>query len=169
MKYKETRGTIRSGDVLAWSHSRWRSFYDFKVQLVRIFTQSEYCHVGIAWCVAERVFILESVSAGVRIYPLSKECPFYWIPMSLDWTQGAEEFALAQVGEPYSQLEAVLAFFDKDDKDNLDIWECAKFVKAVLHKLMPTILPCRATPSAVVLDLQRLGRPVMYVEADDAE
>ena len=167
MKYEgEARAAIRSGDVLAWSHSKWRSWYDFKVQMVRVFTQSEYCHVGLAWVIAERVFILESVTAGVRLFPLSKELPCYWIPTSLDWTEQGEEFALAQLGEPYSQFQAMLAFFDKDDKSDQSIWECAKYVQAVLAKL-GVDLPGRATPSAVVLDLQRRGYPVMLMEADD--
>lgn len=47
-KYAESRDSIRTGDLLAWSHRGIKSFYDFKVWLVRLFTQSEYTHVGVA-------------------------------------------------------------------------------------------------------------------------
>lgn len=164
MNYVEARAAIRSGDVLAWTHRGWRSWYDFKVQMVRVFTQSEYCHVGVAWVVAGRVFILEAVSAGIRLFPLSRELPFYWIPTSADWTEKAEEYALDQLGDPYSQWLAVQSFFGREDKDDEGTWQCAKYTKAVLQRIGIT-LPGRATPSCVVRDLQALGHPVFLVEA----
>lgn len=158
------REKIKSGDVLAWSHKGWNSWYNLKVALVRMFTRSEYSHVGIAWVIANRVFIIEAVSAGTRIFPLSKELPFYWIPTALDWTQEVEEFALAHVGEAYSQWDAVLAFFGcintKDKK-----WECAEFVQVILKELKIQ-LPNKATPSEVIQDLQRLGYPLYFVLAE---
>ena len=71
-KYSEYRDQIKSGDLLAWSHRGFRSWHDFKVQAVRLFTQSEYSHVGIAWVVGGRVFVIEAVEPRVRIFPLSK-------------------------------------------------------------------------------------------------
>ncbi len=168
MKYIDARLAIRSGDALAWTHRGWNSWYDFKVQMVRVFTQSEYCHVGIAWVVAGRVFILEAVTAGIRIFPLSKELPFYWIPTSADWTETVEQYAMDQMGEPYSQWLAVQSFLGRENKSDEGTWQCAKYAKAVLTRLGFS-LPGRATPSEVVHDLQALDRPVFLVEADDAK
>ena len=50
MKYINFRENIVSGDLLAWTHHGWNSWYNFQIQMVRAFTQSEYSHVGIAWC-----------------------------------------------------------------------------------------------------------------------
>lgn len=36
MKYKEIRPLIKSGDILAWSHRGWKSWYDIKIQFVRM-------------------------------------------------------------------------------------------------------------------------------------
>jgi hypothetical protein len=142
VKYADARSKIKSGDVLAWSHLGWGSWYAIQIQLVRIFTRSEYSHVGIAWCVGERVFVLEAVTAGVRIFPLSKSLPFFLLP----WRRLTDDqlvFALDKIAQRYSKIEAIKAFFGVNDKTDLE-WQCAEYVASVLG------LPCEATPSAVV-------------------
>ena len=109
MRYAAARRRIRSGDLLAWSHRGWGSWYDLQIQAVRMFTRSEYCHVGLAWNVGGRMFVLEAVSAGVRIFPLSRLMPCYWLPLAAAWDGTVEEIALAHVGERYSKWQAVLA------------------------------------------------------------
>lgn len=140
--YSEYRDLIRSGDILAWSHKGMRNFYDFKVWLVRLFTRSAYTHVGIAWVVGKRVFILEAVGAGVRIYPLSLELPFYHVPWDF-LTEAKLELALSKAGQRYSYWECVKAYFRLNDKNDNN-WECAEYV-CVVHNL-----PCGATPAAVI-------------------
>jgi hypothetical protein len=132
MKYEAAREKIKSGDLLAWSHRGWRSWYDIQIQLVRFFTQSEYSHVGIAWVVCGRVLVIEAVTPKVRIYPLSKLGDFYWVPYSEPWTVDDEEIALSYVGTEYSKLEALAAFFGAS-------WEptgmqCAKLVATLRSK-----------------------------------
>ncbi len=142
MRYENLREHIKTGDVLAFTHKSWKSWYDVKVQLVRFFTQSEYSHVGLAWCANGRVFVMESVTGGIRIIPLSKCLPCYHLTMP-ELTQEQLEKAFSVMGEPYSQWQAVQAFFgDIDNTDNQ--WECAEFVKVVSK------LACKATPTAVV-------------------
>jgi len=135
MDYAEARPKIKTGDLLAWTHRGWRTWYDWKIQAVRILTRSEYCHVGIAWVVeeADRVYILESVVPKVRIYPLSLELPFFWIPMGKELSREAMEFAQAQVGEPYSQIRAALAFLGLLDRGDQNKWECAEYAAKVLE------------------------------------
>ena len=105
MIYLDARPLIRSGDLLAWSarESPWASWHAFKIWLVRLFTRSEFSHVGTAWCVGERVFVIEAVRPAVRIMPLSKTPSFYWLPLHAAWGYRALNYALAKVGEPYSQ------------------------------------------------------------------
>ena len=164
MNYKQVRDRIKSGDLLAWSHKSWSSWYDIKVQLVRFFTQSEYCHVGLAWVVAGRVFVIESVIPKVRIVPLSNNLPFYWVPTETPWLPETEEFALSQVGVgTYSQLEAVLAQLGKPTPESNGKWECAKFVNALLTMDGLAFDNIRDTPTATVERAQSLGYPCYFV------
>lgn len=133
MNYKDYRKRIQSGDLIAWSHHGFKSFYDFQVQMVRAFTQSEYSHVGIAWRISGRLFILEAVVPCVRIFPLSLCESFYHIDMDKGLHYDAEEFALSQIGEPYSKWEAIKAFLGQVRKGDSGTWQCAKYAAEVLR------------------------------------
>jgi hypothetical protein len=136
MDYQDIRPLIKSGDALAWTHRGWGSWHDIKIQLVRMFTRSEFAHVAVAWVVGGRVFALEAVQPCVRIYPLSQLGDFYHLPtqstsfIKATWTDDVETFALSKVGQLYSQWQAVLAFFGLSKADRK--WECAEYAKAVL-------------------------------------
>jgi hypothetical protein len=157
MDYVEGRNEIKSGDLLAFTHVGWKSWRDIKIQIVRMFTKSEYSHVGVAWVVGGRVFVLEAVVPLIRIYPLSKCGNFYHIPMDLNWTPDVEGFALSKVGEEYSQFEAILASIDKLEQGANNKWECAEYVKAVFGKA-GVVLNGEATPTDVVRSAQELGK-----------
>lgn len=156
MKYKDLRDTIKTGDVLAFTHKSWKSWYDVKVQLVRFFTQSEYSHVGLAWCANGRVFIMESVTGGIRIVPMSKYLPCYHLNMP-ELTPEQIETAFSVMGEPYSQWQAVQAFFGKNDNKDHS-WQCAEFVSVVAN------LDCKATPTAVVDHCLSAGATLTKIE-----
>jgi hypothetical protein len=126
MNYQDARPDIKSGDLLAWSHRSWRSWYDIKIQIVRFFTQSEYSHVGVAWVVGNRILVIEAVMPKVRIYPLSSLGTFYWVPGFLRWDDSMETKALDYVGTEYSQTEAVAAYFERSIHP--DAMQCAKLV-----------------------------------------
>jgi len=134
MTYQEVRDRIQSGDLIGQSHRGWGSWYDIQIQLVRAFTQSEFSHVGCAWVVGGRVFILEAVGSGVRIFPLSQAGDFYLIPFGGRWTTEAEQFALAQIGEPYSKWQAIKAFFGWVKPGDTGRWMCAKYVNETLRR-----------------------------------
>ena len=161
MKYSEARSEIKSGDLLAWGHERWGSWYDFKVQAVRMFTRSEYCHVAVAWVVAGRVLVLEAVQPRIRIFPLSSLLPFYWVPLRTVWTEEAEQFALERVGEPYSEWQGVLAYLGRLGAGQDRLWQCAEYALEVLENAsVPLAAP--ATPSAVVRAAQALPGTVLH-------
>ena len=138
MNYLDIRDQIKSGDVIAQSHRQWGTLHDLQVQAVRIATMSEYSHVGIAWVVAGRVFILEAVSAVVRIFPLSRAGDFFLLDRGL-WSDEAEARAMKHVGAPYSKIDAVRSFFGLSD-DTDDAWFCSEYVCSVLgiHLDKPT-------------------------------
>lgn len=164
MKYSDVRPLIRSGDLLAWSHGGWSSWHDWQVQGVRIFTRSEYSHVAVAWVVGGRVFVIESVVGGIRIFPLSRLTPFFWLSMGAPWAQATEEYALAHIGEPYSKLECIKAYFEPLTLDGH--WECAKWAMAVLAQ-DGINLGDKSTPADVVrAAMERYNVPLVSVSGD---
>ena len=164
MKYSHARPMIRSGDILAWSHRGIRSWHDLKVWFVRLFQRSEYSHVGTAWVVGSRVFVIEAVMPKVRIYPLSKLGDFYWLSMSAYWRKATETLALSFVGDDYSQMQAMVSPFITPPND--DRWECAELVATVARQ-DSIDLGAVYTPSEVVLAAQKRGALLTYVEGGE--
>lgn len=163
MFYAQARNRIRSGDLLAWSGRGWSSWADWQIQAIRIFGRTEYSHVGVAWVIAGRVFVIEAVGAGVRIYPLSRAAPFYWLPLGAAWTQGVETLALERVGDRYSKWDAVRAFFGALPIGSDSRWECAELTLVIL-RAAGVDLGARAVPSDLVEQALRRGAPCYLVE-----
>lgn len=163
MKYVEVREQIKTGDMLAWSAGSWKNWHDVQVNLVRVFTRSEFSHVGLALVGAGRVFVLEAVGSGVRIFPLSRELPFWWVPRPREIGAGAVDFAFERVGEAYSKWQAIKAFLGSLTAGEDDRWECAEYVLAVLARDGER-LNAAATPAAVMHVVAREWGPIFYVE-----
>ena len=168
MKYSEIRHNIKSGDIIALSHYKWASLYDLQVQAVRLFTQSEYCHVGLVWKIGGRLFVIESVTPKIRIKPLSHfvKDSFYWMPMKANICNDELEFALEKIGEgEYSKWQAIKGQLNllKIGKDNN--WQCAEFL-IECRKRSGVMLGDKATPSAIVKAVQALGRPVYLIDKE---
>lgn len=164
MKYSDIRSEIKSGDVLAWTHRSWKTFYDLQVQAVRFATQSEYCHVATAWVEGGRVWVIESVSPLVRIIPLSNVAGdgFYWLPMGDEMTTSELEFSLSKVGNgEYSKMLGVKAHLSEIDINDETSWQCAKFVIASKRK-SNIDLGTKATPTAVVRVAQEIHSAPCY-------
>lgn len=150
MQYAIARKHIKTGDILAWSHRGWHSWYDFQIQLVRMFTRSEYSHVGIAWVAHERVFVIEAVGSGVRIFPLSNQLPCYWLGNQQSLQPHVLEWLMAQVGFAYeSKLKMVWSFLTGHKLKSNQRWQCSELVNMALV-LNAQNLQCDDTPSAVV-------------------
>lgn len=129
MLYDEIRGQIKNGDILAWSGGGWGSWREIKISIVRIWTRSEYSHIGIAYVDKGRVFVLEAVAIdGVRIAPLSEDLPFYYIPCRKALSEKAMEYAFSKIGEKYSTWQAILGGLNllRNGKDKK--WQCAEYL-----------------------------------------
>ena len=163
MKYDIARSEIRTGDLLAWSHGGWGSWHDIQVLLVRAFTRSEFSHVGLALVGAGRVFILEAVGAGVRLWPLSRELPFYWIRRPRELGGEAVDFAFDRLGDRYSRLQAIAAFLEVLQFGEDDVWQCAEYVIRVLEA-DGEVLTNVATPTGVVKAAMQRWGSLTYVE-----
>lgn len=165
MNYTEARPKIKSGDLLAWSHLGWSSWYDIQIQTVRAVTESEYSHVGMAWVVGDRVFVIESVTPVVRIVPLSNllKDGVYWIPLDTPISDEELAFALSKVGNGrYSKWQAILSQLKKLKIGADDLWECAEFI-IECRKRSGVILGNVATPAEVVKAAQSLGKPLYFI------
>jgi hypothetical protein len=151
MQYAEKRHEIKTGDVLAWSSNC------IQCKIVRAWTGETYSHVGIAWVIAGRVLILEAVTSGIRIFPLSKELPSYWIPIPPELKIDINvliETALSHMGEPYSRWQAIRAGFGL--KTSGTSWQCASFTMKCLAAA-GLVIDCDETPGKLIEKLQELG------------
>lgn len=154
---------IQSGDLIAFSHEGWGSWSDIESQIVRMLTRSEYSHVGIvAPEMSGRCMLFEAVIPKVRVFPLSKLLPFYWIQIGSPLNQEAEEFAFSRVGEEYSKLEAIRGYFNstKDDR----FWQCAEYSRGILgfNKSLPVGI--KATPTSLVKGCLSAGHSLILVK-----
>jgi hypothetical protein len=150
MKYSEIRETIKTGDLIAWSEAGdWSSWRNWQLNFVRMGTMSEYNHVGIAYVIGGRVFVVDAVVPNVRIFPLSKLTPFRYIRTPFIFDNYVEEFMLLHVGTPYSKWEAFKAAFTSDT-NNDKVIQCAKLVNKVFGQINPRYLSIRDTPHATV-------------------
>jgi len=136
--YEANRGAIKSGDLIAFQSNSWLG------KIVRAWTGSSYSHIGVAWVVSGRVFVLEAMDGiGVRIMPLSNRLPFYVIKSGVKWTKDREKFALSKVGQPYSYLDAIRGGFGLYPSGNG--WQCVEYVSQVTG-----LIPVRYDPESIV-------------------
>jgi hypothetical protein len=129
MYYAAARPLIKSGDLLAWTHKPWRSWHDFKIQMVRVFTRSEYSHVGTAFVMGGRVWVIEAVTPHPRIVPLSNALPFYWVPLDAPWKPETETKLLSLIGvdrNVYSETEAIRGALGTLHPGQDNLWMCAE-------------------------------------------
>lgn len=159
--YGDFRDDIKSGDLLAWSYEKFKGMNDIIPFTVRLFTQSEFYHVGIAWVVGGRVFVIDAMPPKVRIYPLSKKVPFYHMPMNMEWQDKNEEFLLTKVGEDYSYFQAMRAIFGAPSEDNM--WQCAELANR-FYRYSGIELGDGYTPSDVVREAMKItGQGLKYI------
>lgn len=166
--YTETRSSIKTGDLLAWSHRvpPWKSWHDFKVWIVRLAQMSEYSHVGIAYWEDERLYVVEAVTPRPRKVLLSENLPCYHTTMHLYWTTSAYAKVMDYLhdeGYEYSAVEAIKGFFGINSRRNKRV-QCAELVMTIFERC-GVFLNCRDIPTDVVLEAQKLGGQTVILEA----
>jgi len=166
MDYAAARPQIRTGDLLAFSGGSLRSLKDAQVLAIRIVDWTPYTHVGIAWVVCGRVFIIHAIGRGVSIEPLSNQGSFYWLPLGLQIEEAALEPAFARIGEHYSKWQAILGFFRRLKIGADRAWQCAEWVIWFYRQVGHPLLAAEAKPSSVVQSALQAGRFLWWVEND---
>lgn len=168
MKYSECRDEIQAGDLVVFTHYKWASLYDIQVQLVRLFSLTEYTHVGVIVKIGNRLFIAESVSPVVRLVPLSNfaEEGFFVIPTRNPMTDEELEYLLKHVGKAkYSKWQAIKAWLNDLDIGKDGEFECAEYVIAA-RRLSSLDLGPRAVPACVVQEALNKGLRLYYVKGE---
>lgn len=166
LKYTNVRPLIKSGDLIALTHRRARSWYDLQVWAVRVGTASEYCHVAQVWAVGGRLWVLEAVTPLVRMVPLSHFAAegFYWVPLNTDMSEIELEDALEQIGRArYSKWQAILAFFGRLKLGADRMTQCCEYVITNRRRSGVDLGPV-ATPARVVQAALNRGASLFYVE-----
>lgn len=128
MLYSEIRDTLKSGDLVFFS--KHNGLGD---KIIKIWSKSRYSHVGVLWCVAGRVFLLEaSAFGGVRMVPLSLRMPDVIVRMNLDWNAEAETQAMSHMMEKYSFIDAIRAGLGENY--NQKGWICTEYAASITEK-----------------------------------
>jgi hypothetical protein len=162
--YNEARPQICTGDLIAFSHTKSGSFYDFQVHAVRVATESEFSHVSLAYVTNERIFILEAVSSGVRMFPLSRAGSFYWVKNPETLSEDALNQAFLDLGLPYeNKFKMVLNMIFKMNLNKNRRLQCSEYVNEVLavNKQILTIIDI---PTSIVTSAMRYWGALTYVE-----
>jgi hypothetical protein len=153
VQYSEIRSKIQTGDALAWSEGgSWASWRNIQLNIVKMGTMSQYNHIGVAYVLAGRVFVVEAVVPLIRIFPLSKVLPFHYIATPFRLNDVQEAKLLSRVGLPYSKWEAIKAAFSKDTNGEA-VWECAKLANNTYSDFDPEFADLYDTPHATVQHL----------------
>ena len=164
--YSETRQEFQSGDLIVLSHYKWTSWYDLQVMAVRLFSATEYCHIGVCVVLGGRVWVAESVSPVVRFIPLSNyaEDGFYVIPTRTVMQEGELEFLLSKIGKAkYSKWQAIKAYLKRLKLGADDEYECAEYAICARRLSGLDVGPV-AVPANVVKQAMKQGMRMYYVE-----
>jgi hypothetical protein len=169
--YSQIRDTLKSGDLVFTSHSKWNSFYNLQVMLVRLASLSEFSHVGVVVEIGKRVFIAESVSPLVRLIPLSNYADegFYVSPTNTPMSEGELEFLMSKVGVgTYSKWQAVKAWFNKLNIGEDNQFECGEYVLTA-RRMSGAKLGNRAVPASIAKEVLLQGLNMYYVKNEVKE
>jgi len=127
--------------------------------LVRLFTLSRYVHVGIAYRMDGRLWLLEAVTPLVRMVPLSHFADegFDVLSMRKGMAQAEREAAIGQVGRVrYSKWQAVLGFLRRLKLGRDALTQCCEYV--IVHRALSGVdLGPAAVPADVVDRALALG------------
>jgi hypothetical protein len=147
--YVNYRDSIKSGDLLAWGSPPSSILHKVINTFIRLFTLSEFAHVGVAWVTDGRVFVIEATFPRVQISPLSKCDQFYHIPLKIEWKHEYATVLLELVGCGYSIKDCVRGYLGKitDDKNK---WQCAELAHYFYTKTGILKLGNCCTPSSLV-------------------
>ena len=153
---KEFKG-IETGDLLVWDTTGWSSKRDLQLQLVRLFTRSQYTHVGIAYRTKDEVFVVEATPPHVRIFPLRKLLPVYHVDLHLKLNEDQLDYLFKHVGDDYSLLQVAMTIFMKPMRDRN--WHCVELCKDFYEEVLRMDLGDDYTPGGFLRKMLSIQTP----------
>lgn len=149
---------VSSGDLLVWSSDLNRSFFSLS-NIVRIFTVSDFCHVGIALKNEKGLFVVEADIPEVKLRQVKDYSNCYCVPMNIRWSDKTHNLLLENLKEEYSISQAILSPWKKPFKD--DKWQCVEFV-INFYKKNQIDINCVYTPSSLVKEILNLPNSYLF-------
>lgn len=121
---KDLRG-VKSGDILVWNDS-------FKGQsrfgaLIRIFTASDFTHVGIALRGEDGLYCAEANIPKIQVVKVSPNNRLFYIPTPIHHDEVGQKFLDDTKGMKYSYIDAVRALFGIVNRED-ERYQCAEYV-----------------------------------------
>ena len=124
---------IKDGDLLAW-----RNDGSMLGNLVSYVTKGVYTHVGIAWSIHNRAYVIDAFwKGGVRLRYLGDNLPVDIIHTNVKWTEEIGDFAFSKMGRSYNYVGA--AMLGLDITPNYDSEVCSLYAASILK--MGGVLP----------------------------
>ena len=150
---------IKSGDLIAWT-----TIDSFYLKVVRLFTFSEYTHVGVAIVEEDgSIYVVEANRPKVEKNRLDKRLPIYHIPMNVEMNEEAVMLLESYIGKEYSVLQAALSYVNiyiNDDK-----WYCTELAYDFYNKLGFEFKQ-RLTPTKFIKQaVAKYGKSLNYIES----
>ena len=167
LRYSEVRKTVASGDVLLYEGETFFSWIIKKV------TRSRFSHSGIAVWWNERLMVMEAVSRGVVVTPLSASVGQYkghvhWYASKRPLGEGDRKrmivFAQEELGKEYALWKAVwvgirLVFnWKTEERDELKREQklfCSAYVAQIYNSIGVDLVPGLSDLSVVPEDIAR--------------
>lgn len=153
MQYSDIRDKITTGDIIGFCHG-----HKPVGKIVQLVTRSPYTHVATAWVTDGRVYVFEAVQPLVRIFPLSKLTPFYWVKIPGGLNEDALEFANSIVGERYSLMDCIRSVTGDTTDDNR--WQCAEMTREIQRRNGRTV-KYKATPRDMITWGSIFNKPIL--------
>ncbi len=141
---------LKSGDILVWNDSfKGQSRYG---ALIRLFTASDFTHVGVAIKNDDGLFSAEANVPVIRTTKVDLSDRLFYIPTPIIHDNIGQSFIDDTQGLRYSYLDAIRSLFGIIDERN-DKWQCAEYVldylKCYGHDLGRVYTPSRLVRAAM--------------------
>lgn len=128
MYNKFRSNVIKNGDLLAWKNDG-----SMLGNLVSYMTRGVYTHVGIAWTLHNRAYVIDAYhKGGVRLRYLGDNLPVDIIHTQIKWTKQLEDDALSKLGRSYHYLGAAMLGFDITPSFDSEV--CSLYAASILRK-----------------------------------
>ena len=146
------RNDLKNGDLLVWrTPPKRKSFLNY-INVVRLFTLSDFGHVSTVWIRDGGFYHIEAVMPKVRLAPIDFTGEVYVIPMDLKITEKEmDDYFKDKIGLKYSLIDASCGLFGLTLKAE-DRWQCAELCLK-FYRYFKLVINDSFTPSRLVRKL----------------